>query len=136
MGHRVRTRWQLKYDDLEFGVVTSSEGLEAWLRPENYKVGGNGSRSRAGAEEGTWGREGLTGCQALLDSCPLSPAPAPAGRLSPDLSCGRRGTTEHRSPDMPVPAEPCGPMWPGELSGLERAVLKSENQTLLFWEGS
>lgn len=42
MGHRVRTRWQLKYDNLEFGVVTSSEGLEAWLRPENYKVGGNG----------------------------------------------------------------------------------------------
>lgn len=42
MGHGVRTRWQLKYDNLEFGVVTSSEGLEAWVRPENYKVGGNG----------------------------------------------------------------------------------------------
>lgn len=39
---------------------------------------------------------------------------------------------EHQGPDMPVPAEPYGPMWPGELSGTERADLKSENQTLLL----
>lgn len=42
MGHEIRTRWQPKYDDLEFGVVTSSDSLEAWLKPENYEVVGNG----------------------------------------------------------------------------------------------
>lgn len=45
---------------------------------------------------------------------------------------GGVAAAEHPDPDMPVPAELCGPVWPGEFSALERVGLGSENQSLLL----
>lgn len=91
-----------------------------------------GCRSGAGGVEGRRdggprGKEGLSGCHALLDSCPLlCPTPASAGRRSPDLSCGRLALSSPRTPGA-VPEEPCGPTWPRELSAPGRVSLESES---------
>lgn len=46
------------------------------------------------------------------------------------------GPAEHQDPDLPVPAEFCGPTWPGEFSALERTGLNRIRVRFYYWEGS
>lgn len=107
-------------------------GTPGWARSEmegRVQKEVDRERSRAGEGESVWGGEGLSevpGSAALLP--PPLPSPAPAGRMSPDLSCGRALTCL-------LLAEPCGLTWSGELSGPEGQVW-NQRVRLYYWEGA
>ena len=90
----------LREQEQSLGTVTSGQARSRKESPVQRGVDREWGR---GARALGVGR-GQVRCQALLDSRPSPAPPPPPGRMSPDLSCGRRGTAEPQDPDMPVPS--------------------------------